>query len=169
MSPEPFYSRLVCSLFLLLLCHCAPSAPKKELSPPPQAAEESLENLKILSTPPQKWELTISTGQRKEKSTIAQKIKWSSPLWEIESPLATIRENPINSVFVSQMMGKMKSPAVHMTAENTSFHMETAALQGGVLKLSSPDKQWSLTAEHYQSNYPWSQFTLHQVKGTFSR
>lgn len=169
MSPKLFYPPLVWGFFLLILCHCAPSAPKNEPSPSPQGVEESFENLKIMSTPPQKWELNISTGQRKNDSTKAQDIDWNSPLWEIKSPLAIMKDHPTKSVFVPQMVGVMQTPVVQIRAENTSFDLDTAELKGEVLKLSAPENQWSLTAEYYQSNYPWSQFKLHQVKGTFSR
>ncbi len=153
----------------LWLCQCAPSTPKQKPSASSQTVEESLENLKIMSTPPQKWELAVSTGQKRNNHIIAKKITYSSPLWEVSSALATIKDHPTSEVIIPQMTGHMLSPPLLLAAENTSFHMGNAEIKGDALTLSDPDKRWSLTAEHYQSSYPWSAFKLYQVKGTFSR
>lgn len=163
------HRKVLCSTLLAVLA-CKPTEPTTSQDKNTENLSlESLQNLKIKSTLPQEWELTISTGQKTPRRLLAREIVWSSPLWNMKSPLASSTGQDIVSLSIPTIHGTLVTQPIAFTAKNTLFHTHLAHLKGEELHLFHQQKHWQLTAKHYQSTYPWSQLKLYEVKGEFSR
>lgn len=152
-------------LCLLLVLACKPVPTEK----PTPSSIETFKNLKIMSTPPQKWELTINTGHKTKRNQLVRDITWKSDLWNFKSPLANSSGQEIITLSFPSLRGHMLHHPIALSAEQNLFQTDQTLLKGENLHLYHQQHHWQLTAEHYQSAYPWSQLKLYNVKGRFLR
>lgn len=155
-----------------ILQNCSPAHQKKtELAPSASPVQEQIEQLKIMSTPPQKWRLEIGTGQK--NSTTQQyafkNLRWYNDRWQFKSKDAT-QEKKNGDVFLfNTIYGETMPQQINLIADESVFNAVNGTLKGNDLVVKAYNNNWEISAEHYQSNYPWSNLKLKQVKGKFQR
>lgn len=156
--------RIFCFLLLLVLS----GSGCKEKQPPKQShlAPERLNNLTILSTPPQKWTLNISSGQKTKDTLQAFNINIKSDNWTFKSPVAT-QEKDIYTL--AKIEGLHPLHQIRLLSTNNRFSLSRGELSGQELQLKALHGQWELKANTYQSQSPWTHIQLQSVQGTFQR
>lgn len=157
---------------MVILQNCSPTHPKKtELAPSASPVQEQIEQLKIMSTPPQKWRLEIDTGQKNSNTQqyAFKNLRWYNDHWQFKSKAATQEKKNSDVFLFDTIYGETTPQQVNLIADESLFNALDGALKGNNLVVKAHNNNWEISAKHYQSNYPWSTLKLKQVKGKFQR
>jgi hypothetical protein len=155
-----------------MLQACSPNISKKTVPvPSASSVQEQIHQLKIMSTPPQKWELEIETGQKKLDSQqyLFKNVQWHNESWQFRSQAATQEDKNSDIFLFNAIHGTTTPQQVELTAGQSKFNSVKGALEGEALIVKAYNDNWQISAEHYHSQPPWNTLVLQQVKGTFKR
>lgn len=124
-----------------------------------------------MSTPPQEWRLEIKEGQKDlvSQQYLFKGLQWESKDWQFNSNTATQDSQSTSTFLFDTIYGSTSPEHMELVASQSTFNAEKGTLKGTGFVLKTPNEHWKITAESYQSNYPWSSFQLQHVKGTFER
>ena len=133
----PFkHSHRLCLLAIALgtLQNCSPAPQKKTDNPTPEpslstkkTAQESIDQLEIMSTPPQEWRLEIKEGQKDLSSQQYQfkELQWKSKAWQFKSPAAVQEAQHNDSFLFDTIYGTTIPERIALIAHQTTFNSRT--------------------------------------------
>ena len=154
---------------MLQSCQSEPNT-KNDASPSASPVEERINQLKIMSTPPQKWTLEIDSGQKDvlTQSYVLKDIQWNNAIWTFTS--ASAKQESSSDLFLFETIYGTTTPQqLRLSAHQSAFNTTQGLIKGGALSVKAHNENWEISAENYQSEYPWSTLKLYQVKGSFKR